>query len=81
MANKLLNLDRIGWTYITIFIVWNLLLLSGFVFLWTHRQHPSLRMRRLPLLFAGVFALHVYGSLCVLGTYSRVQCILHPSSL
>jgi hypothetical protein len=66
MADYTLSLDGIGWTYITIFIVWNLLLLAGVIFLWTHRQHPSLRMRRLPLLFAGIAVLHIYGSLCSL---------------
>jgi len=70
-VNPLLVLDGVGWTYITIFIVWNLSLLSGFAFLWTHRQHPSLRMRRLPLLFAGVSVLHIYGALCTLCTYAH----------
>ncbi|KAI4938442.1 hypothetical protein J4E85_000882 [Alternaria conjuncta] len=50
MVNPLLVLDGVGWTYITIFIVWNLSLLSGFAFLWNHRQHPSL-----PYPFGAVF--------------------------
>lgn len=75
MVNPLLVLDGVGWTYITIFIVWNLSLLSGFAFLWTHRQHPSLRMRRLPLLFAGVSVLHIYGALCTLCTYAHTYYI------
>jgi hypothetical protein len=64
-----LNLDGIGWTYVTIFIIWNLLLATGLTFLWINRQHPSLRMRRLPLLFVGVFVLHIYGCLC---------CVAYP---
>jgi hypothetical protein len=63
-----LNLDRIGQAYIAIFVLWNVLLATGLTFLWINREHPSLRMRRLPLLFAGVLVLHVYGSLCCLGT-------------
>ncbi|KAB2111617.1 hypothetical protein AG0111_0g1258 [Alternaria gaisen] len=61
-----LPLDRVGWTYITIFIIWNILTFTGVSFLWAHRKHPSVRMRRLPVLFAGIGVLHIYGSLCCL---------------
>jgi hypothetical protein len=71
-----LSLDRIGWTYVGIFILWNVLLSSGCVFLWTYRHHPSLRMRRLPLLFTGVGVLHIYGSLCCIGTYNQDEHIV-----
>jgi hypothetical protein len=59
-------LDGVGWTYMSIFIVWNIALAGGMAFLWIHRQQPSLRMRKIPLLFAGVFSLHVYAALCVI---------------
>lgn len=59
-------LDHIGWTYLGLFIVWNVALAGGMTFLWQHRQLPSLRMRKVPLLLAGVFSLHVYGALCII---------------
>ncbi|KAH7093398.1 hypothetical protein FB567DRAFT_433362 [Paraphoma chrysanthemicola] len=61
-----LMLDGVGWTYMAIFIVWNLGLAAGMTFLWTHRQLPALRMRRIPLLLAGVFSLHIYAALCII---------------
>jgi hypothetical protein len=60
-----LNLDRLGWTYIGLSLFWTFALASGMVFLWSHRQLPSVRMRKLPLLFAGVVSLHIYGLLCI----------------
>lgn len=60
-------LDTLGWVYTSIFITWNVVFVACLVFLWFHRQHPSLRIRRLPLLFAGIIPLHVYGSICCLG--------------
>jgi hypothetical protein len=50
----------------SLFIAWNIVLFAGMVFLWIHRLDPSLRMRRLPLLLAGVFSLHVYAALCII---------------
>lgn len=58
--------DRIGWAYMALFIVWNLALAAGMTFLWIHRELPSLKMRRIPLLLAGVFSLHVYAALCII---------------
>lgn len=46
-------------------IAWNVLLAAGMIFLWMHRQLPSLRMRKLLLLFGGVLSLHVYAILCI----------------
>jgi hypothetical protein len=65
MAKQLI-LDGVGWTYMVLFILWNLALAGGMTFLWIHRFQPSLRMRRIPLLLTGVFALHVYGVLCLI---------------
>ncbi|KAI8935415.1 hypothetical protein NX059_007995 [Plenodomus lindquistii] len=53
--------DGIAWTYTSIAIVWNLAIVAALSFLWTRRSLPSLRMRRLPLLFAGILCLHTYG--------------------
>ncbi|KAF1911305.1 hypothetical protein BDU57DRAFT_524352 [Ampelomyces quisqualis] len=61
-----LRLDRIGWAYLSVFIVWNVALASGMAYLWKYRQQPSLRMRKIPLLLAGVFLLHVYAAVCLL---------------
>jgi hypothetical protein len=62
-----LVLDSIGWTYMILFIVWNCALAGGMTFLWIHRKKDaSLRMRKVPLLLAGVFSLHVYAVLCVI---------------
>ncbi|KAF2853122.1 hypothetical protein T440DRAFT_487597 [Plenodomus tracheiphilus IPT5] len=56
-----LKTDRIAWTYTSVAIVWNLAIVAALSFLWTHRSQPSLRIRRLPLLFAGILSLHTYG--------------------
>jgi hypothetical protein len=61
-----LHLDALGWTYFGLFIAWNLALASGMAFLWTRRQLPSLRIRRIPLLLVGVFFLHSYAMLCLI---------------
>jgi hypothetical protein len=62
-----LVLDRIGWTYMSLFTVWNLALAAGMTFIWIHRKKDaSLRMRKVPLLLAGVFSLHMYAALCVI---------------
>jgi hypothetical protein len=61
-----MHLDAVGWTYMGLFIVWNLALAGGMAFLWHKRQLPSLRIRRIPLLLTGVFFLHVYAMLCVI---------------
>jgi hypothetical protein len=59
-----LTLNQLGWGYISIFIVWNVALAVGVTFLWTHRGMPSVRMRKVPLLLAGIIPLHIFGSLC-----------------
>lgn len=60
------HFDSIGWTYMGLTIAWNVMLAVGMIFLWTHRRLPSLRMRKLPLLFGGVLSLHIYGVLCII---------------
>ncbi|KAF2635403.1 hypothetical protein P280DRAFT_461762 [Massarina eburnea CBS 473.64] len=57
-------LDRIGWTYMVIAIVWTVALACGMLFLYQHRQLPCIRIRHLPLLFIGVISLHLYGFIC-----------------
>lgn len=61
-----LMLDGLGWAYMALFILWNIALAGGMAFLWTHRFQPSLRMRKIPLLLAGVTLLHVYAALSVI---------------
>jgi hypothetical protein len=69
-------LDRQGWTYFGLFIVWNVILGVSMVFLWINRKLPSLRIRRIPLLLAGIFALHTYGAFCLIAypIYPSVSC-------
>ncbi|KAF1967689.1 hypothetical protein BU23DRAFT_285994 [Bimuria novae-zelandiae CBS 107.79] len=62
-----LLLDLLGWAYIGLDIAWTVALLCGMVFLFYHRELPCIRMRRLPVLFAGTIALHLYGFACILG--------------
>lgn len=57
-----LKSDKIAWTYTAVAIVWNLAIVAALSFLWTRRSLPSLRMRRLGLLFAGILSLHTYGN-------------------
>ena len=56
-------LDNVAWVYLSLFIIWNVAFIAGLTFLWTHRQLPSLRMRRIPLLLTGLFFLHAYGGI------------------
>lgn len=60
------NFDSVGWTYLGVLIGWTVALAAALSFLWTQRDLPSMRMRRLPMLFAGVVALHVYGCITML---------------
>jgi hypothetical protein len=77
--NALLNFDRLGWTYMGLFIVWNVALIAAVSFLWAHRQLPSIRMRRLPLLLAGIIPLHLFGSLCLIAY--TVGAVAFPCTL
>lgn len=60
------HLDTIGWTYMGLSIGWTVLLAVGMLFLWQHRDLPTLQIRRLPILFAGVTSLHCYGAVVLL---------------
>ena len=57
----------LGWAYIGFDIAWTVALICGMLFLFHHRELPCIRIRRLPILFAGTIALHLYGFICVLG--------------
>ncbi|KAJ8118781.1 hypothetical protein OPT61_g316 [Boeremia exigua] len=65
MALEKAQLGPLGWFYIGFEICWNLSLVAAMAFLWRHRDLPSIRMRKLPLLFTGVGALHVYGAISI----------------
>ena len=60
------NLDGLGITYLTIAIVWTILLVIGSVFLIQNRKLHHLRIRNISLSIAGVATLHVYLVLCTL---------------
>lgn len=62
-----LTIDRLGWAYIGVDVAWTVMLICGMSFLFYHRELPCIRIRRLPVLFAGTIALHLYGVVCVLG--------------
>ena len=59
-------LDGVGWAYIGVDIAWAVALTSGMSFLFYHRELPCIRIRKLPLLFAGIIPLHLYGTVCLL---------------
>jgi len=61
------NLDSIGWTYLGLVIAWTIGLIAVMAFLWRHRRLPHLQMRRIPLVFAAMIALHLYGTICFIG--------------
>lgn len=48
------------WAYISVAIVWSIILFSAMGFLWYHRQLPQLQIRRLPLVFVAMISLHIY---------------------
>ncbi|KAK3342039.1 hypothetical protein B0T25DRAFT_466141 [Lasiosphaeria hispida] len=54
------RLDGVGIWWICFGAVWTALLVSGMVFLFKKRQLPTLRIRGLPLTFAGIVLLHLY---------------------
>jgi hypothetical protein len=54
------RLDGIGVFWITFAGIWTGLLLGGMWFLWSKREMPTLRIRGLPLSFAGIVLLHLY---------------------
>jgi hypothetical protein len=57
------QLDTLGVTYLCLAIVWTLALIAGMLFLHHHRDLPTLQIRRLPIVFAGMGSLHCYGAL------------------
>jgi len=54
------RLTPLGITYISLAALWTVLLLSGMTYLFLNRQTPTLRIRGLPLTFAGIILLHLY---------------------
>ncbi|KAK0658019.1 hypothetical protein B0T16DRAFT_341025 [Cercophora newfieldiana] len=54
------RLNSIGIFWITLACVWTVLLASGMVYLYRKRHTPTLRIRGLPLTFAGIVLLHLY---------------------
>ncbi|KAK1752778.1 hypothetical protein QBC47DRAFT_62761 [Echria macrotheca] len=54
------RLDSIGVWWICFGAIWTFFLVLGMVFLYRKRHMPTLRMRGLPLTFAGIVLLHLY---------------------
>lgn len=65
MANIVFT--SLGIAYIVLDVVWTAFLVAGLWFLYRHRRLPFLQIRRLPLVFAAIICLHVYGFVCTLG--------------
>lgn len=59
------NLDPLGWMYITIAIMWTIILLMGTTFIIARRHMAFLRIRNIPLAVSAVATLHVYWILCM----------------
>lgn len=76
--DKAVVLNHAKWGYISMAIVWSIILFSAMGFLWYHRRLPQLQMRRLPLVFAAMISLHIY-YLIVLVAYvlgSAYPCVV-----
>ncbi|KAM7205768.1 hypothetical protein V8F20_003001 [Naviculisporaceae sp. PSN 640] len=61
------RLDAIGIWWICFAAVWTAILVAGMAWLWHRRQSPTLRIRGLPLTFAGIVLLHLYWSTVQIG--------------
>lgn len=58
------HMTTLAWIYIGIAAIWTAAFVGIMAFLWHHRRLPHLQMRRLPLVFAAMSMLHLYGVLC-----------------
>lgn len=54
------NWDRVGIFFVTFAAVWTTIVASGMVFCLWNRHIPALKIRSLPLAFAGITLLHLY---------------------
>lgn len=52
--------DRVGVFYVTFAAVWTTIVASGMLFCFWNRHIPALKVRSLPLAFAGITLLHLY---------------------
>lgn len=62
------RVDGLGIFYITFASVWTTVLLSAMSYLWIKRSHHVLRIRGLPISFAGILMMHIYWN-CVMTGY------------
>ena len=70
-------LDGLGKLFVSIAVIWSLVLCCGIGYLYIHRRQPCVRIRNLPLAASATACLHVYWVLCMLaysmnGTYPCV---------
>lgn len=54
------NWDSVGIFHVTLAAVWTTIVASGMIFCLWNRHIPALRIRSLPLAFAGITLLHLY---------------------
>jgi hypothetical protein len=66
MAAPVLD-STLGWVYIGLTTAWTIIVLCGMIYLYRHRRLPFLQIRRLPLVFASVIILHLYGACAMCG--------------
>jgi hypothetical protein len=62
------NLDAIGVTYITLAVLYTIVIVGGLDALWIHRHNEAVRLRGLAISFAAITTLHIY-LLLVLAVY------------
>lgn len=60
-------LDGVGIFYIVGCGIWTVLITIGMIFLWSKRDIPFLRIRRLKLTFVATYMLHLYWILILIG--------------
>lgn len=54
------NLDGYGITYIVIAVTYSVFFYALCIYLWLHRKHPIVRMRKINLALLSILILHVY---------------------
>ena len=54
------NYDGYGISNIIVGITYTLALFGACIFLWFHRHHPAVKMRKVPLMILAVFVIHIF---------------------
>ena len=54
------NLDGYGITQIVVAVIYSVLFYAACVYVWMHRDHPVIKMRKINLALLSILILHVY---------------------